>query len=74
MLLVLREQLDSKVLSLEAYRMRIAQLESLVTQSEEALVVQKRRLNEVREECHAIVEVRLLLVLRFNVLFKKYIF
>lgn len=59
MVLVLREQLDSKVLSLEAYRMRIAQLEQQVTQSEEALVVQKRRLNEAREECHARVEVSL---------------
>lgn len=57
--LVVKEQLDGKLITLDAYRTRIAQLEQIVTQSEEALVVQKRRLNEVREECHAVVKVRL---------------
>lgn len=57
--LVLKDQLEGKAIALEACRTRIAQLEQTVTQSEDALAVQKRRLNEVREESNAKDEVRI---------------
>lgn len=50
--LVLHQQLDSKRKNLEACSARIIDLENVIQKHDEFRTLQKRQLNDVKEECH----------------------
>lgn len=51
------QQLDNKAVALEACRTRISQLDQMLCQNDETLSLQKRTLNEVKEEYHETLKV-----------------